>query len=189
MTIFSETIKKAISDYRFLLRRYLNQAERMAKLQKLNLRNASTYASDLSLYNTAKAIVADIEENMLGVDAQGYYFYSGIQKFCEYLKEYLNDYVVEGDQVVHRARQASRALLQAIQLVGMPRERLDESVAKRLFDCSQVVVGCGSVEQLDLYTQTLDRQQVQNPKFYSRIIAHFESLRYSAGVESSGMAV
>lgn len=179
MSIFAETMTKAITDYRFLLRRYLTQSERMAKLRKLKLRDSDTYESDLALYEAGRAVIADIEENM-AVPNQGYYFYSGISQFCDYMKEYLDNYHIENDQVVHRAQKASRALITAIQLTTLPRERLNDSIAEQLLDCNLTVVGFGSQEQCELQLQTLARQQVNNPGFYTRIIAHLESLMLSS---------
>lgn len=186
MSIFSITIKKAIQDYRFLLRRYLPQAERMTKLQKLRLKKKDTYESDFSLYQAASNIVADIEKNMLNAD-QGYYSYSGIEQFCQYLKDYLNDYMVENGVVIHRTRNASRALLHAIQLASTPREQLDERIAKKLFESSKEIVQYGTPEQFDLYSQALESCQAKNPGFYTRIIAHFESLRASKEIEKDHM--
>ena len=175
MSIFSETMIKAIADYRFLLRRYLSQVERMTKLQKLKLRDSDTYESDLALYEAAKGIVTDIENNMETAN-QGYYSYSGIQEYCKFLSEYLENYHVENNQVVHRAQKASRALMTAIQLTSLPRERLNDSVTKQLFDCNKTVAGFGSHEQCELQLQTLARQQAENPAFYTDIIAHLELL-------------
>lgn len=175
MSIFSETMTKAISDYRLLLRKHLHQVERMMKLQKLNLRNSDIYESDLTLYETGKAIVADIEMNM-AMSTSGYYSYSGVQQFCLYLKEYLSNYHIENDQVVHRAQKASRALIEAIQLAALPSEGLNESVAKQLVECNKAVANFGSQEQCELQLQMLARQQANNPGFYTRIIVHLESL-------------
>src|SRR3990167_5964239 len=110
MSIFSETMIKAVADYRLLLRRYLTQSERMAKLRALKLRDLSITDNDLTLYQAGKAIIEDIERNM-AVPNQGYYSYSGISQFCQYLTEYLDNYHIENDQVVHRAQKASRALI------------------------------------------------------------------------------
>ncbi|OGT41102.1 MAG: hypothetical protein A3F13_02935 [Gammaproteobacteria bacterium RIFCSPHIGHO2_12_FULL_40_19] len=184
MSIFSETMTKAISDYRLLLRKHLDQVERMIKLQKLKLRDSDIYESDLALYQTGKAIVADIEVNM-AMSNPGYYSYSGVQQFCTYLREYLGNYHIESDQVVHRAQKASRALLQAIQLAGLPREGLDDGIAKQLFECNKAVAGFGSQEQCDLQLQILARQQANNPGFYTRIIAHLESLMTSRCSEAA----
>ena len=182
MSIFAETVTKAIADYRYLLRRHLGQVDRMTKLQKLQLKNNEIYKTDLALYKAAMSIVADIEENML-VQNPGYYSYSGIDQFSQFLKEYLNDYLIENDQVVHKARKASRALLQAIQLASLPVERLDEGVAEKLLACNTVILKFGSTEQHNLQLSMLERQQVENPDFYTRIIAHFESVRASEQAE------
>ncbi|OGT44875.1 MAG: hypothetical protein A3E82_02885 [Gammaproteobacteria bacterium RIFCSPHIGHO2_12_FULL_38_11] len=182
MSIFSETMTKAIGDYRFLLRRYLKQAERMAKLQKFKLRDSAIYKNDLMLFETGHAIVVDIEQNMETAN-QGYYSYSGIQEFCNYLKSYLENYHIENGQVVHRAQKASRALLEAIQLTTKPREQLDESVAQKLHECNETVVDFGSSEQCELQMQILERLQADNPGFYTDIIAHLESLMQSNGSE------
>lgn len=179
MSIFAETMVKAIADYRFMLRRFLTQSERMSKLRELKLRDSDTYESDLALYRAGEAIIADIELSM-GDAKQGYYSYSGIQQYCQYMKEYLDNYYIEKGQVEHRAQKASRALITAIQLAGLPRERLDETIAKKLCECNKVVVNFGSSEQCDLHLQTLARQQAHNPGFYTRIIAHLESLMLSS---------
>lgn len=184
MSIFSETMTKAIGDYRTLLRRHLNQVERMTKLQKLNLRDVALYQSDMNLYEMGQAIIADMEENSAS-ELKGYYSYSGIRQFCDYLKDYLANYHVENKQVVHRAQKASRALLQAIQLTTLPRERLDDSTVKQLFECNKTVVGFGSQEQCELQLQTLTRNQASNPGFYTRIIAHLESLMNSRCSEAA----
>lgn len=178
MSIFSETMSKAISDYRLLLRRYLGQVNRMAKLQQLGLKNPAIFENDIALYNAGHAIITDIEANM-SVPDQSYYSYSGIMQFCEYLKEYLANYCVEKGCVVHRAQKASRALLQAIQLTGLPREKLQEQVTKQLLECNQVVALNGSSEQCELQLQILSRQQEHYPSFYTSIIAHLESLMHA----------
>lgn len=184
MSIFSETMTKAISDYRLLLRRHLDQVDRMLKLQKLKLRDSDIYESDLALYETGRAIVADIETNM-AMPNPGYYSYSGIQQFCTYLREYLSNYHIENDQVVHRAQKASRALLEAIQLAGLPREGLNDAIAKQLFECNKAVASFGSQEQCVLQLQILTRHQANNPGFYTRIIAHLESLLSSRCSEAA----
>ena len=178
ISIFAETMTRAISDYRTLLRRHLNQVERMAKLQKLNLRNDDLYRNDKSLYETGLAIIQDVETNSVS-SLRGYYSYSGIRQFCEYLKNYLSNYYLEKGQVIHRAQKASRAQLSAIQLMALPHERLDETIAKQLLECNKMVVTYGSQEQCELQVQTLERGQASNPGFYTRIIAHLESLMMS----------
>ncbi len=175
MSVFSETMIKAISDYRFLLRRYLQQAERMAKLRELKLRDSDIYDNDLALFHVGKAIIEDMKNNM-DSGGQGYYAYSGIGEFCKFLGEYLDNYFIENDHVVHRAQKAARAIITAAQLMALSRDRLDEVVAKKLFDCNRTVVNFGSQEQCELQLHTLTRQQASHPGFYTRIIADLKSL-------------
>jgi len=185
MSIFSETMMKAIGDYRFLLRRYLSQADRMATLHQLKLKDSDTYESDVALFEAGKAIIANIEAN-IAMPNQSYYSYSGIQQFCVYLKEYLENYLVDNkNQVVHRAQKASRALIEAIQLSALPQERLNDRIAKQLFECNMAVIDFGSEEQWELQRQTLVRQKENNPGFYAHIIAHLESLMTSGSAKAA----
>lgn len=172
-SLFAETVTKAISVYRQLLRRYLPQVQRVRKLAQLKLKDPSTYETEVSLYHAAKLIVKDIEDNM-EIPEQGYYSYSGIATFCDYLKEYLSKYEIEGNQVAHRAQRASRALIQAIQLVGLPTQRLDDSIAKKLKHCNEIIANFGSDEQHRLHISTLERQRCINEDFYGVIIENFK---------------
>ena len=175
MSIFSETMVQAIGEYRGLLRRHLSQVERMMKLQQLGLRDSDLYENEVALYNTGLAIVEDMKANM-AMNNPGYYSYSGVQQFCEHLQDYLSNYAVENDQIVHRAQKASRAVLDAVQWMSLPRDSLDDAVLKKFLECNKTVALNGSKEQCDLLLQTLSRQQMSNPGFYTRIIAHLESL-------------
>src|SRR3989344_7257043 len=119
MSIFSQTMKKSISIYRVMLRKHLSQVERVNKLQQLNLKNSQLYENDIALYHTGYAIVNDIEKNLDPL-AHGYYAYSGVASFAGYLKTFLQNYTIEGTQVIHCSQKASRALVQAIQLLTLP---------------------------------------------------------------------
>ena len=57
------------------------------------------------------------------IPEQGYYSYSGIQHFCDYLKEYLENYICEDEEIIHKAQKASRSLINVIHLVMMPENR------------------------------------------------------------------
>lgn len=172
MPIFAETISKAINNYRYLLRRHLTQAERITKLQSLRLKDPETYSSDMSLYRTAVRIIKDIEEN-IGIPEQGYYSYSGIGKFCDYLKEYLSNYEVENGHLVHRAQKASRAMLEAIQLISLS-DNFDDPLKKKLIDCNKIVVAFGSNEQQELFKLNIERQITRNPDFLEPVLDDLE---------------
>ena len=174
-TIFAETIARAISEYRQMLRRYLSQSERVTKLAELNLKDTTIYQSEISLYNVAHAIIEDIESNMKVPD-QGYYSYSGIMKFCEYLKEYINNYEIEDGKVIHHAQKASKALIQAIQIATLPAERLDEKSRTEMQNCNELIARCGSPEQQALYLESLERSGERYPEFYAPLLKQYQQL-------------
>lgn len=174
-TIFAKTIARAISDYRQLLRKHLKQDARMAKLRELQLRDPGIFASESALYSTAWRIVRDIEKNM-NVNESGYYAYSGVKKFCEYLKKYLNNYEFEGESVIHRTQKASRALLKAIQLISMskPDSAHTEKMLASIQDCHTVIASLGSPEQHEMYRHNLEKHQHQNPQFLDTVLQDFQ---------------
>ena len=176
-SIFSETMQKAIAKYRQLLRKFLPQAERVAKLQELGLKNSEMYTSELWLYDTGRKIVADVQNN-LRPDNQGYYAYSGVEKFAGFLKEFLDNYEVEEDQVIHRAQIASRAMVKAIQLITLPRENLTENIEKELNALNHIIANYGSKDQKELHKTALQnillRQQEENISFYKTILYNFK---------------
>jgi len=172
--IFIETIARAISDYRFMLRRHLNQAERRKKLAELNLKDPTIFDSPIKLFEVATQIVKDIE---LSVELpQSYYAYSGMAEFAKYLKEYLSKYEIENGRLVHCAQKASKAMIEAIQLTALPEQRLTVKVADSLNHCSDIVVQYGSEEQVDMYEGTLEQKLITHRDFYTPIYDYFQSL-------------
>src|SRR5262245_54822199 len=111
MSIFIKAMSKAISDYRQILKKYLSPDARTQKIKELKLRDPKIFKSELSLYEVAQAIVADIEKN-IKVPDEGYYSYYGIVKFNQYLKEYLSHYILDNNVVTHKEQKASRALVE-----------------------------------------------------------------------------
>ena len=176
MSIFAETIAAAIKDYRFYLRKTMKQADRMAKLAELKLKDVNIYSGDVVLFETATAIVHDIKIN-IDIPEQGYYSYSGIKKFCEYLATYLQDYAIENDKVIHRAQRASRAILEAIQIVnGKPAHTLDDRIKRSVHACQEKIVFYGNQEQFNLYTNNLEKLKPNAPLFFTDLLRHFNML-------------
>ena len=172
--IFVETIAKAISDYRFMLRRHLSQTERRKKLAELNLKDPTIFDSPVKLYEVAMNIVNDIEANV--ELPQSYYAYSGIAEFGKYLKQYLSKYEVENGHLVHFAQKASKVMIKAIQLIALPEQRLTADIATKLNQCSEQVVKYGSEEQIDMYEATLEQKLITNREFYTPIYDYFQNL-------------
>ncbi len=173
-SIFAQTIAKAINEYRTMLRRYLSQTERVSRLAALNLRDSKIYDSEATLYSAASGIVNDIRENSKVPD-EGYYSYSGIIMFADYLADYLSKYEVEGDTVIHRTQKASRAIVQAIQFITLPADRLSDSIATKLYAANEAIVEYGSGEQFDLHLTNLNQYLSVDEQFFVPVIKHFQN--------------
>lgn len=177
--IFVETIARAISDYRFLLRRHLGQAERRQKLAELNLKDPTIFDSPVKLYEVANQIVEDIRRNV--ETPQSYYAYSGIAEFGKYLQDYLSKYEVEDGRLVHSAQKASKAMIEAIQLIALPEQRLTSDIADKLNHCSNAVIQYGSEEQIDMYEGTLEQKLITHRDFFTPIYDYFQDLINAQG--------
>lgn len=171
-SIFAETISKAISEYRQMLRRYLTQVERVNKLSQLGLKDPTIYDSDVRLFEMADAIVKDIDINM-DIPEQGYYSYSGLKMFRDYLKDYLKHYQIEDGHVVHSAQKASRAMITAIQLAALPSEKLTDDIKSQIRSCNEIIATYGSDEQRELYRTNLKERQAVNEEFFGSMLNNF----------------
>ncbi len=182
--IFIETIAKAIGDYRFMLRRHLSPVDRRQKLAELNLKDPTLFDSAIKLFEVATRIVQDIESH---TDMpQSYYAYSGIMEFGKYLKEYLSKYEIENGLLVHCAQKASKAMIEAIQLIALPESRMDLVVATKLNRCSDIIVEYGSEEQIDMYEATLEQKLITQREFFTPVYDYFHSLIQNEGGTRSG---
>ena len=177
MSMFAETIAQAIADYRLYLRKSKNvdQATRVAKLAKLNLKEVNIYSGDVILYKTASSILDDIRES-IDIPEQGYYSYSGISKFYQFLSEFMSNYDLDEDIVIHRAQRASRSILEAVQIInGKPAHLLNDSIKHQVYSCHEIIVNYGSEEQLELYRANLNKLKPNAPLFYTDLLRHFDT--------------
>ena len=171
-SVFSEKLVQFVSDYRLLLRKTLPQVDRMTRLKQLNLKSMTIYTGDVTLYNTGWSIIEDIESNG-NIPEQGYYSYSGLAKFYEELKTYLEDFVISGERIIHRIQHTSNMLLDVIQMVSTPGLQQAEQLQEKLFECSKSVVRFGSDEQKQLYLGCLERLSGINRAVFTPVLDHF----------------
>lgn len=171
-TIFKETISRAISDYRTLLRRHLAQHERVNKLAQLGLKQPD-YDNEVVLFRIAQRIVHDIETN-IDTGSQSYYSYSGVSNFGTHLKKFLANYIIESNTVVNRAQKASRALLESIQLIGLPTTKMTTQVLDSINRNSMVIAFYGSEEQCELYRENLERYYRERGAFFGPLLRYFQ---------------
>ncbi len=171
---FIETMSRAISDYRQILKKYLTPQQRNAKIAQLRLKDPSIFFSESVLFRVAKEILADIEKN-IRIPNEGYYSYYGIVRFAKYLGEYLNNFIVEDDQVIHKAQKASGLLVKTIQLLSVPGEQLTEQVVQQVVAYHPLILELASQDQISLYTSTLERLYEKNKTFFRKVMHDFET--------------
>lgn len=177
MSIFVQVMSKTISVYRQMLRKYLPQTERIKKLNELGLKNPQLYENEKLLYQTGYRIVEDIEQN-LDSCTYGYYSYSGLGNFATHLKDFLKNYmIVDGKKIIHRAQKASNAIVEAIQLIAQPLDKLNEEIKRKLLILNTIIANYGSVEQHELHKTNLQnamrRLQNTNVAFHRSILNDF----------------
>ncbi len=126
--------------------------------------------------STTHNIVNDIKKN-INIPTQNYYSYSGIEKFCNYLDSYIQDYAIENDKVIHRAQRASRAILESIQIMnGKPAHVLTDRIKRSIQSCQEKIVYYGNEEQFALYTKNLEKLKPNAPLFFTDLLRHFNML-------------
>lgn len=181
MSNFAETIASAIADYRLYLRKnkHIDQATRVSKLTKLKLKDVTIYSGDVVLYNTAIAILNDIS-NTIDMPEEGYYAYSGIVRYYNHLKDFIADYALEykNDELIliHRGQRASRAILDAIQLVNSkPAHVLTDSIKRSMYACQDTILKYGSDQQFEIYRSHLLQLKPNAPLFYTDLLRYFDT--------------
>ncbi len=171
-SMFVETISRAISDYRQILKKYLTPQERATKIAQLRLKDPTIFNDEPTLYRVVHDILKDIEKN-ISVPNEGYYSYYGIVRFAKYLREYVDNYSLEGNGVIHKAQKASNVLIKVIQIFSLPGEQFNESLAQEVISAHPAIIELSSKEQLELYKNTLERLRDKNKPFYSKIMSDF----------------
>lgn len=173
MAVFLSQGTKAFNQYKKILRKNLNQPERMCKLRQLGLRNKALYEDETALYQALCRIVADIKQEVK-VHGQSYYSYSGMLAFSEYLQSFLENFSQEGDRVVHRMQHASKAMVNAIQMLCLPRKKLNDTVKRKLLVNNDVIARFGSKEQQDMHRKNLKVSQERHESFFAELVDHFD---------------
>jgi hypothetical protein len=173
-SMFVETMSRAISDYRQILKKYLTPAQRSAKIAELRLKDPTLFHDEPALYNTVCDILHDIEKN-IRVPNEGYYSYYGIVRFAKFLREYIDNYTIEGDAVVHKAQKASNLLIKVIQLLSLPGEQVTEQIVQHVINAHSDIIELSSKEQLAIYNNTLERLNEKNKTLYRAIVYDFRT--------------
>ncbi len=181
MSTFSKYILKLLNDYKRLLRRYVSTTEREKIIINLGIKRKSLkFDNDVILYNKAYRVIQDIEywtEKTQRTAAE----HSGVDEFYQHLKNYLSQYRVENNLIVHVTQKISCALVQAIQLASS--KHLTEEDLSKLENCIQSVKKYGSADQQSVLLKALKQHSPATANLFAPM---FEPLLQSQAESALG---
>lgn len=133
MSPFADKIRKLITQYKQMLKRHLSARAFASKIKALHIKRTQLKnASDIELYHTIDRIIYDLESwhaNKTDVSSE----YSGLDEFRDHIKTIILNYTVKDKKIINRCQNASRTLVESIQLLNLPqteknREKLKSNI-------------------------------------------------------------
>lgn len=156
MMPFADVVLKAISDFKLLLRKLYPAREASSKIKSLRLKRTHVReASDIELYDTAMRIVKNLEEYVATHGKSTSYF--GADDFLNYIKNILATYTVEGDKVIRPEREASRAVLTAIQLITL--NEPTKGQIEEFLQCAKFISKYGEIQHVSIFNSAVKRNK------------------------------
>ena len=172
MSTFSQIMLKAINDYKSLLRKSLPTNKSSVKIKELGIKRKQIKAmSEVQLHNIGTIICNELEQNIHTGKCSNYY--CGIEEFVEYLKKILTSYGIENNQIINTKQKASQAMLEAIQLMALPEDKLDASTAIKLNQCVYNITKYGDKEQLQILTEAIKAHKQRATIFFCKLWENF----------------
>ena len=166
MSTFNCTITKALNDYKQMLRSHLGAQEKSKKIKRLGIdRRTIRSADDVALYHYASKILKDIEF-WRQKEGKTPAWHSGLDECYKHISGILSEYQVTGKQVINSKQIASRAIVEAVQYLSQPPERLSDQHAKSIDNCSQRIATHGASDQQKLYEKQLKKLCASSPDFF-----------------------
>lgn len=160
MIEFSEVALKIISDYKLLLRKIYYVEEAALKIKELKLKRSQIKRNDnIFLYNVVKGIHNHLERYVVdkGKSSPSYFF--GADELLQYTTNFMSNYQIVEDKLLHVSREASRAVIEVIQIVALPEHKLTKEIYKRLFKCVGFVSKFGKIEHITLLNDAMNQNK------------------------------
>ncbi len=171
MKTFHQDISTLMWDYKNkILRKHLNSDERAAKLHELGLHGEVLEKSDeVTLYHKMQHVISDVE-NWIADNIQPAAWYSGMEEFLQHSKKTIGNYQIEDDKVMNTAQTAAHALINAIQLMSLPEEKLSASINAKIQNYALTIIKYGSEEQQQIFVNALKNHIARAPQFFNPIL-------------------
>ena len=175
MSTFSQVMLEAVNDYKLLLRKNADPNANASKIKTLGIKRKQLKAmSEIQLYQLGPVILKELENNLEAEKCSNYY--CGIEEFIEHLKSILKAYCLENNKVISVTQKASSAMLEAIQLMSLPENKLNANVAIKLNQCVYNVIKYGNKEQLQILAEAIKNHKKSTTSFFCKLWDSFASL-------------
>ncbi|EKE00809.1 MAG: hypothetical protein ACD_21C00269G0001 [uncultured bacterium] len=177
MTIFYCSILKAINGYKAMLKKNIGATACAAKVRQLGIKRMSLKnANEIELYRIGLKILNELEKHKIDVKReQSANFYYGEEEFLQHLKKLLTEHIIDGDRIVNTAHKSSSALVTAIQLISMAKDKLSDETAQKIYNCSRIITKFGNLEQKQMFNNIIKRNQPRHMSFFFRQLQSFVS--------------
>ncbi len=179
MTVFKDIILQSFSEYRRVLKRYVEAKERTNKINDLGLNQNLSFSSDAALLKIAQNVACDMQ-SIFDSKPKNYYSYSGIEQFYQYLLDLLDQYTILNQQVLHKKQRASSALLEAIQIYSQPLEKFNDRTIDSLKNICQVIHLCADKDQQKQFAELLLRLKAKEEKLFTDVCNYYSNLNTDA---------
>ncbi len=184
MSLFNDSIRQLLNHYKAIIKKSSTRLSAKDQIMQLGLkRKHLRAASDVELYQKAQKVIEVIDhqlQNSNNVPS----WHSGLDEFHQHMTDMLECYMVKGRQVIHQNQKVSSVLIEAVQLVGLPNIRLDDSVAIKLDRYSKDIATFGSKEQKEMYVKTLKSGQSRNTNFFLPILDQYDRYTKQSRLEN-----
>jgi adenylate kinase family enzyme len=175
MTTFPQKIIKLLSTCRGILKKQLTALEWKAKITELGIkRTLLQQDNEITLYHKTLNVLNYLR-SWLEQCSNRSAWYSGTEEFYEYLKEFLGEHRIENNKVININHQASRAMVEAIQLMNIsPSSKHNFTTINRIDLCGKVIAHYGTTSQQQMFAKAIKDFQNNDTTFFVPLLENFD---------------
>lgn len=171
---FNAKISHLLNEYKATLRRNLTLSAAKHKIAKLHIKRQQLKDADsIILYQTAQLVLADLKLQ-LNSSLQIASWHSGLDEFYRHFYQVFTEYRLEQNRIIHINQNVSAKLLEAMQLMNLPVDQLDLSIAGQIDQLNKIIAKDGNERQRSLHLKALQTHQKRFQLFFKPLIDSFK---------------
>lgn len=174
MQTFAKIGTQLINKYKVIIKKHLTSQEWAQKMSVFELRRKYMRNDDeVALYHKAKRVLEDLCQHLQD-NNNGSIWYSGLDEFCQHMKNTLDEFHVENNQIIHCSQLASRTLVRALQLANLPEHKRNSVAGHQLDHCGQIIAKYGTREQQEMFAKAIKQFQHHDVNFFMPLQKNFD---------------